>query len=114
MRVLMIEVDPFTYRALVQALRNTNSIVEQVDSGEEALEMARHYDYDTVVLDLMLPGMDGYEFGRRMRAARVSTPALVTSALVRPQARIKAFAVCADDFLTKPYDVAECIARMQA
>ncbi len=114
MRVLMVEDDLAACRPLIQALRNGGAIVDHLESGEEALDMVRHYDYDIVLLDLMLRDMDGYEVVRRMRAARIDTPVLITSALVRPQARVKAFAIGADDFLTKPYDVSECVARMQA
>ena len=114
MRVLMIEDDVLSNRALVQALRDGGAVVEQLDSGEEALEMLRHYDYDIVMAELTLSDMEGYEVVRRMRASRMNTPVLMLSALVRPQARVKAFAIGADDFVTKPYDVAECLARMQA
>ena len=68
MRVLMIEDDVLSNRALVNALRDTGAVVEQVESGEEALEMLRHYDYDIVMLDLTLADMEGYEVVRRMRA----------------------------------------------
>ena len=114
MRVLMIEDDVLSNRALVQALRDTGAVVEQVDSGEDALDMVKHYDFDIVMLELTLMDMEGYEVVRRMRAARMNTPVLVLSAFVRPQARVKAFAIGADDFITKPYDVSECVARMQA
>jgi two-component system, cell cycle response regulator CtrA len=114
MRVLMIEDDVMSNRHLAQALRESGAVIDQMDSGEEALEMVRHYDYDIVLLDLMLTDMDGYEVVRRMRASRIDTPVLIMSALVRPQARVKAFAMGADDFITKPYDVSECVARMQA
>ena len=114
MRVLMIEDDVLSNRALVQALRDTGAVVEQVDSGEDALDLVRRYDFDIVMLELTLMDMEGYEVVRRMRAARMNTPVLVLSAFVRPQARVKAFAIGADDFITKPYDVSECVARMQA
>ncbi len=114
MRVLMIEDDVLSNRALVQALRDTGAVVEQVESGEDALDLVKHYDFDIVMLELSLMDMEGYEVVRRMRAARMNTPVLVLSAFVRPQARVKAFAIGADDFITKPYDVSECIARMQA
>ena len=114
MRVLMVEDEVLSNRGLVQALRDIGAVVDQVDSGEEALEIIRHYEYDIVMLELTLLDMEGYEVVRRMRAARIDTPVLMLSALVRPQARIKAFAIGADDFITKPYDVAECVARMQA
>lgn len=114
MRVLMIEDDVLSNRALVQALRDTGAVVEQVESGEDALDLVKHYDFDIVMLELSLMDMEGYEVVRRMRAARMNTPVLVLSAFVRPQARVKAFAIGADDFITKPYDVSECVARMQA
>lgn len=114
MRVLMIEDDVLSNRTLINALRDTGAVVEQVESGEEALEMLRHYDFDIVMLELTLVDMEGYEVVRRMRAARMDTPVLMLSALVRPQARVRAFAIGADDFITKPYDVSECVARMQA
>jgi two-component system cell cycle response regulator CtrA len=114
MRVLMIEDDVLSNRALVQALRDAGAVVEQVDSGEDALDLVKHYDFDIVMLELSLMDMEGYEVVRRMRAARMNTPVLVLSAFVRPQARVKAFAIGADDFITKPYDVSECVARMQA
>ena len=114
MRVLMVEDEVLSNRALVQALRENGAVVEQVDNGEDALDMIRHYDFDIVMLELVLSDMEGYEVVRRMRAARVDTPVLILSTLVRPQARVRAFAIGADDFITKPYDVAECVARMQA
>jgi two-component system cell cycle response regulator CtrA len=110
----MIEDDVLSNRALVIELRDSGAVVEQVESGEEALEMLRHYDFDIVMLEMALTDMEGYEVVRRMRAARMETPVLMLSALVRPQARVRAFAIGADDFITKPYDVAECLARMQA
>ncbi len=114
MRVLMVEDEVPSNRSLVQALRDNGAVVEQVDTGEEALEMIRHYDFDIVMLELTLADMEGYEVVRRMRAARMDTPVLMLSEQVRPQARVKAFAIGADDFITKPYDLSECVARMQA
>ncbi len=114
MRVLIVEDDGLANRALVGALRAEGVIVDQIDSGEEALELARHYDYDVVLLDLVLPDGDGYDVVRRMRSARIETPIIVQSAVVRPQARVKAFSMGADDFVTKPYDHGEMFARMQA
>jgi two-component system cell cycle response regulator CtrA len=95
-------------------LKSGGIIVDTTDTGEEALELLRHYDYDVMVLDLMLPDMEGYEVVRRMRAARQETPVLILSGLSRPAAKVKGFAVGADDFITKPFDKAELVARMQA
>ena len=114
MRILLIEEDSLSSQSLTRTLQSSSVIVDQINSGEEALEMVRHYDYDIVLLDLVLTDMDGYEVVRRMRSNRVDTPVLIISGLVRPQARIKAFGVGADDFITRPFDNAELVARMQA
>ena len=114
MRVLIAEDDGLASRALVQLLRSNAVIVDQVDNGEEALELSRRYDYDVVLLDLILPDMEGYEVVRRMRSARIDTPVIVQSVSTRPQIRVRAFNMGADDVITKPYDHAEIFARMQA
>ena len=114
MRVLLVEDDVTAARGITLMLKADGAIVDQTDTGEEALELARHYDYDIVVLDLMLPDMEGYEVVRRMRAARQDTPVLILSGVNRPQAKVKGFGVGADDFISKPFDKAELIARLQA
>jgi len=114
MRVLLVEDDITTARGIDLTLKATGAVVDHADNGEEALELARHYDYDAVILDLMLPDMEGYDVLRRMRAARIETPVIILSGLTRPQAKVKAFAMGADEFMTKPFDKAELVARMQA
>jgi two-component system cell cycle response regulator CtrA len=114
MRILLVEDDVHTARFLSLALHSAGSVVDQADSGEEALELVRHYDYDAMILDLMLPDLEGYEVVRRMRASRIETPVLIVSALSRPQAKVKGLGAGADDFITKPFDKAELLARMQA
>jgi two-component system cell cycle response regulator CtrA len=114
MRVLLVEDDLAAARGVSLMLKSGGAVVDQADMGEEALELVRHYDYDIVVLDLMLPDMEGYEVVRRMRAARIDTPVLILSGLSRPQAKVKGLAMGADDFITKPFDKAELLARMQA
>lgn len=114
MRVLLVEDDLTSARGISLMLKANGMVVDQADTGEEAYELVRHYDYDIVVLDLMLPDMEGYEVVRRMRAARVETPVLILSGLSRPQAKVKGLAMGADDFITKPFDKAELLARMQA
>jgi len=114
MRVLLVEDDLTTSRGIVAMLKASAMVVDAVDAGEEALELARLYDYDIVVLDLVLPDMEGYEVVRRLRAARVETPVLILSGLARPQAKVKGFGMGADDFITKPFDQQELVARIQA
>ncbi len=114
MRVLLVEDDLPAAHGITLMLKTGGAVVDQADTGEEALELVRHYDYDIVVLDLMLPDMEGYEVVRRMRLARIETPVLILSGLSRPQAKVKGFGMGADDFITKPFDKAELLARMQA
>ena len=114
MRVLLVEDDLAAARAVALMLKSGGAVVDDVDNGEEALDLVKHYDYDIVLLDLMLPDIEGYEVVRRMRAARVETPVLVLSALSRPQAKVRALGAGADDYLVKPFDRAELLARVQA
>jgi two-component system, cell cycle response regulator CtrA len=114
MRVLLVEDDVTASRGISLMLRGHGAIVDETDTGEEALELVKHYDYDIVVLDLLLPDMEGYEVVRRMRGGRVETPVLILSGLNRPQAKVKGFGMGADDYITKPFDKSELIARIQA
>jgi len=114
MRVLLVEDDLTSARGISLMLKAGGMVVDIADNGEEAGELVRHYDYDIVVLDLMLPDMEGYEVVRRMRAARIETPVLILSGLSRPQAKVKGLGMGADDFISKPFDKAELLARMQA
>ncbi len=114
MRVLLVEDDLAAARGMVLMLKSAGMVVDQAETGEEAVELARLYDYDIVVLDLILPDMEGYEVVRRMRAARQTTPVLILSGLSRPQAKVKGLGLGADDYITKPFDRQELIARIQA
>jgi two-component system cell cycle response regulator CtrA len=114
MRVLLVEDDTTASRGISLMLRGQGAIVDETDTGEEALELVRHYDYDIMILDLLLPDMEGYEVVRRMRSNRQETPVLILSGLTRPQAKVKGFGMGADDYITKPFDQAELIARIHA
>ena len=89
MRVLLVEDDADAARGVSLLLKSAGTVVDVAGAGEEALELTRHYDYDIVILDLMLPDMEGYEVVRRMRAARMETPVLILSGLSRPQAKVQ-------------------------
>ena len=114
MRVLLVEDDAIAARGVALLAKSRGAVVDIADTGAEALELVRHYDYDIVVLDLMLPDMEGYDVVRRMRAARIDVPVLILSGLTRPDAKVKGLGLGADDFITKPFDTAELIARMHA
>ena len=83
MRVLLVEDDITAARGVALLLKSGGAVVDEADTGQEALELVRHYDYDILVLDLMLPDMEGYEVVRRMRASRIDTPVLILSGLSR-------------------------------
>jgi two-component system, cell cycle response regulator CtrA len=114
MRVLLVEDDITAARGVALMLKSTGAVVNHVDTGEEGLELARHYDYDIVILDLMLPDIEGFEVVRRLRIGRNDTPVLILSGLTRPAAKVKGLGLGADDFITKPFDRAELLARIQA
>ena len=114
MRALLVEDDLTTARGIGLILKSIGAVMDEADTGEEAVELTRHYDYDVLIVDLMLPDMEGYEVVRRVRAARNNVPILILSGLSRTQARVKALAMGADDFVTKPYDKDELIARLRA
>ena len=114
MRVLLIEDDSATAASIDMMLKSEGFICDTTDLGEDGLEIGKLYDYDIIVLDLMLPDIDGYEVLRRLRAARVRTPILILSGLNELDNKIKGLGFGADDFLTKPFDRRELIARIQA
>jgi two-component system cell cycle response regulator CtrA len=114
MRVLLIEDDSSTARSIELMLKSEGYICDTTDLGEDGLEIGKLYDYDIIILDLMLPDIDGYEVLRRLRASRVSTPILILSGLAELDNKLKGLGFGADDYLTKPFDKRELIARIQA
>lgn len=114
MRVLLVGDDEQTATSIKMMLLNENVICDTTDLGEDGLEIGKIYQYDIILLDLMLPDIEGYEVLRRMRAARVRTPILILSGLADLDHKIKGLGFGADDFLTKPFDRRELIARIQA
>src|SRR6201985_2628161 len=114
MRVLLVEDDAQTAASIKMLLINENFICDTTDLGEDGLEIGKLYDYDIILLDLVLPDIDGYEVLRRLRAARVRTPILILSGLAELDNKIKGLGFGADDFVAKPFDRRELIARIQA
>ena len=114
MRVLIVEDDTATSASIELVLKAEGFICDTTDLGEDGLEIGKLYDYDIIVLDLMLPDIDGYEVLRRLRAARVRTPILILSGLGELDHKIKGLGFGADDFLTKPFDKRELVARIHA
>jgi two-component system cell cycle response regulator CtrA len=114
MRILLIEDDLTTARGVAKILSASAMVVDLADNGEDGLDLAKVYDSDLVMLALMLPDMEGFEVVRRLRAARKDTPVLILSGVGKPQAKVKGFSLGADDFLVKPFDAQELVARVQA
>ncbi len=114
MRVLLVEDDSATAKSIQLMLQSEGCIVDTTDLGEDGLEIGKLYDYDIIILDLLLPDIDGYEVLRRLRAARVDTPILILSGLTELDHKIKGLGFGADDYLTKPFDKRELVARIHA
>ena len=114
MRVLLVEDDPSTAKAIELSLASEGIVCDTTELGEQGLEIGKLYDYDIIILDLMLPDIDGYEVLRRFRAAKINTPILILSGLSGPDQKIKGLGYGADDYLTKPFNKGELIARIQA
>jgi len=114
MRVLLVEDDASVANSIVTMLRSEGFVVDTTDLGEDGLEIGKIYDYDIILLDLMLPDIDGYEVLHRLRAAKVDTPILILSGLSDMEHKVKGLGIGADDYLTKPFHKSELVARIQA
>jgi two-component system, cell cycle response regulator CtrA len=114
MRALVVEDDASAWQGVELTLRSAQIIADRTDLGEEALDLSRRYDYDIILLDLKLPDMPGADVIRRLRAGRIETPVMVLSGSSRPETKTEALRLGADDFLSKPFDRTELLARMQA
>jgi len=114
MRILLIEDDPSTAESIELILRKADLNTYVTDSGEEGIELAKLYDYDLILLDLSLPDMDGYDVLRKLRLSRIDTPTLILTGLDGTANKLKGFGAGADDYLTKPFNRDELIARIHA
>ena len=114
MRVLIVEDETKMAALLRRGLRAEGMAVDVTGRGEDALWMAGSTDYDAIVLDLMLPGIDGIEVCRRLRADGVWAPVLMLTARDAVADRVAGLDVGADDYLTKPFSYAELLARLRA
>ena len=113
MRLLVVEDEADLRSSLMKALREEGYAVDGAGDGEEGLAKAECSDYDAVVLDVMLPGIDGWEALRRLRATR-KTPVLMLTARGSVRDRVRGLDSGADDYLVKPFDLAELLARLRA
>ena len=113
MRVLAVEDEPDLLSSLMKALREDGYAVDGAPDGEEGLFKAESYDYDAIVLDIMLPGIDGWELLRRLRKTK-KTPVLMLTARDAVRDRVRGLDTGADDYLVKPFELAELLARLRA
>src|SRR5690349_1446062 len=114
MRVLLVEDEAKLARLLARGLGEEGHVADVADRGEDALWMAKATTYDAIVLDVMLPGLDGFETCRELRANGVWTPVLFLTARDEVEDRVRGLDTGADDYLIKPFSFAELLARLRA
>jgi two-component system, OmpR family, response regulator len=114
MRILVVEDDTRMAAAIRRGLQFEGLVVDVAPDGEEALRTVRATDYDAIVLDVMMPGIDGFETCRRLRADGVWAPVLMLTARDAVEDRVRGLDGGADDYLTKPFSLAELTARLRA
>ncbi len=114
MRILLVEDDRSLQRTLSKLFRSQNFAVDATASGKEGAFLAKTNDYDAIVLDLMLPDINGFEVCKEVRREKVATPILMLTALDDVADRIKGLDTGADDYLPKPFNIGELLARVRA
>jgi two-component system cell cycle response regulator CtrA len=114
MRVLIIEDNHSTAQTVELALNKEGIICDRAELGEEGLKVSKLYDYDLVILDIMLPDMNGYDVLQTLRRSRKPVPVLILSGLGASEDKIKGLGYGADDFLSKPFNMGELTARVKA
>jgi two-component system, OmpR family, response regulator len=113
MRILVVEDEPRLQRNLAKALREEGYAVDVANDGSDGIFKAQTYDYDAIVLDVMLPKLTGWEILERLRKTKL-TPVLMLTALDAPNDRVHGLDTGADDYLIKPFDLPELLARIRA
>src|ERR1051325_4261170 len=113
-RVLIIEDEPGLILTLTDRLRKEGFSIDTAVTGDEALQKAAANSYDLFLLDVMLPGKDGWAVCRALRTARFQTPVMMLTARGEVADKVKGLKLGADDYLTKPFEMAELLARIEA
>ena len=114
MRALLIEDDSVTAQSLELILKAESFDVDTANSGEEGVHLAKLYNYDIVLLDLTPPNMAGFKVLSTLRASKVKTPVLILSGLASVEDKCKGLGLGADDYMTKPFQKDELVARIHA
>jgi two-component system copper resistance phosphate regulon response regulator CusR len=114
MHLLLVEDERRLAAAVRRVLEEEGHVVDVVDDGADGLAQARAEVYDLIVLDVMLPTMNGFDVARRLRATKDGTPILMLTARDSVQDRVQGLDAGADDYLVKPFAIAELLARVRA
>ena len=114
MRILIAEDDPRLLKSLIHILEINKFSADGVLNGTDALTYAETGEYDGIILDIMMPGLDGIEVLKRLREQGVTTPALFLTARVEVSQRVEGLDAGADDYLAKPFSTSELLARVRA
>jgi two-component system cell cycle response regulator CtrA len=113
-RVLLIEDDTPTAKGIEILLKREGVSVDSTSFGQYGMEVGKIYDYDGIILDLMLPDIDGIDVIRKLRSSNVRTPVIVLSGLSECKNKINCLDLGADDYITKPFEGRELVSRVQA
>lgn len=114
MELLVIEDDPLIRKAVARGLQAAGHGCVVADKGDAGLALARNQFFDAIVLDMMLPGLDGAQVLRELRATGARTPVIVLTALGSIEDKVRGLSIGADDYLVKPFEFAELMARIEA
>lgn len=114
MRILLVEDDHKIAQAIKKGLEHESYAVDMVHDGAEGFDMASVEEYDLIILDRMLPGMEGVEMSKRLRAKKIHTPILMLTAKSQIRDRVEGLDIGADDYMTKPFAFSELVARVRA
>ncbi len=114
MRILLVEDDKKIAQFIEKGLQSSGFVVDMAETGTDGLHMALHDSYDVLVIDIMLPLLDGFALIKKVRESKVNTPVIVLSARDRVDDRVRGLEAGADDYLTKPFAFSEFLARINA
>jgi len=114
MRMLVVEDEPSLLRTIGKRLKESGYSVDMAEDGEEGLDFAKMIEYDCIILDLMLPVMDGLTVLKKLRMKKIGTPVLILTARDAIEDRVRGLDMGADDYLVKPFSFDELLARVRA
>jgi len=114
MRILVVEDERRVAAVVTRALRESDYAVDLAENGEKAIQMAMQNSYASILLDIRLPDLNGIQVCRELRRARIDTPILMLTARTMVEQRVEGLDAGADDYLTKPFAIAELLARLRA